>query len=164
VVFDRTLYGRRMIDEPHRSQAAAYAGLIEDVRNDGVMLDRFIPVAMRVNDLDIKRNKALGRVSELSPREYDDAQARMRENVPSCNGPSNARSSASPRTDGVGAAGDPRSRSDGGRCRPPDRAALRARVGGLDQRAAGGGPRLARRRLNAYLLHEGTFADAQSCG
>jgi len=81
VVFDRTLYGRRMIDEPHRSQAAAYAGLIEDVRNDGVMLDRFIPVAMRVNDLDIKRNKALGRVSELSPREYDDAQARMRENV-----------------------------------------------------------------------------------
>lgn len=81
VVFDRTIYGRRMIDEPHRSQAAAYGGLMEDVRNDGVMLDQFIPVAVRVNDLDIKRNKALGIVGELSPREYADAQARMRENV-----------------------------------------------------------------------------------
>lgn len=81
VVFDRTAYGRRMIDEPHRSQVSAYAGLMEDVRNDGVMLDRFLPVAMQVNDLDIKRNKALGYITELSPREYGDAQARMRENV-----------------------------------------------------------------------------------
>ncbi|MBN8982122.1 MAG: hypothetical protein J0I29_12740 [Rhizobiales bacterium] len=81
VVFDRTAYGRRMIDEPHRSQVSAYAGLIEDVRNDGVMLDRFLPVAVQVNDLDIKRNKALSYITELSPREYGDAQARMRENV-----------------------------------------------------------------------------------
>lgn len=81
VVFDRTAYGRRMIDEPHRSQASAYTGLIEDVRNDGTMLDQFIPVAMRINDLDIKRNKALGMVTEISQREYGDAQARMCENV-----------------------------------------------------------------------------------
>ncbi|MEW6768512.1 MAG: hypothetical protein AB1342_10835 [Pseudomonadota bacterium] len=81
IVFDRTAYGRRMIDEPHRSQISAYAGLIEDVRNDGVMLDRFLPVAMQVNDLDIKRNKALSYITELSPREYGDVQARMRENV-----------------------------------------------------------------------------------
>lgn len=81
VVFDRTLYGRRMIDEPHRSQVSAYAGLIEDVRNDGVMLDRFLPVALKVNDLDIKRNKSLAYITEISPRERVDAQARMRENV-----------------------------------------------------------------------------------
>ena len=81
VIFDRTLYGRRMIDEPHRSQVSAYAGLIEDVRNDGYMLDQLLPVAERVNDLDIKRNKALSYIPELSPRERDDAQARMRENV-----------------------------------------------------------------------------------
>lgn len=81
IVFDRTAYGRKMIDEPHRSQIAAYAGLIEDVRNDGYMLDRFLAVAIRINDLDIKRNKALSYVSELSPRERADAQARMRENV-----------------------------------------------------------------------------------
>jgi len=81
VFFDRTLYGRRMIDEPHRSQASAYAGLMADVRNDGYMLDQLLPVAERVNDLDIKRNKALSYITELSPRERDDAQARMRENV-----------------------------------------------------------------------------------
>lgn len=81
VIFDRTLYGRRMIDEPHRSQVSAYAGLIEDVRNDGVMLDRFLPVALKVNDLDIKRNKSLAYITEISPRERADAQARMRENV-----------------------------------------------------------------------------------
>lgn len=81
VIFDRTLYGRRMIDEPHRSQVSAYAGLMEDVRNDGVMLDRFLPVAIKVNDLDIKRNRSLSYITELSPREREDAQARMRENV-----------------------------------------------------------------------------------
>lgn len=81
VVFDRTLYGRRMIDEPHRSQVSAYSGLMEDVRNDGVMLDRFLAAAIKVNDLDIKRNKSLSYITELSPREREDAQARMRENV-----------------------------------------------------------------------------------
>lgn len=81
LTFDRTAYGRRMIDEPHRSQASSYGGLIEDVRNDFTMIDQFIPLAMKVNDLDIKRNKALGYVGDLSAREYADAQARMRENV-----------------------------------------------------------------------------------
>jgi hypothetical protein len=81
VSFDPTAYGRRMIDEPHRSQAASYQGMIEDVRNDFVMLDQFIPLALKVNDLDIRRNKALGYIGDLSPREIADAQARMRENV-----------------------------------------------------------------------------------
>jgi len=81
VVFDRTSYGRKMIDEPHRSQASSYQGLMEDVRNDLSMLDQFIPLAVKINDLDIKRNKALGYVGDLSPRERGDAQARMRENV-----------------------------------------------------------------------------------
>ena len=81
VVFDRTSYGRKMIDEPHRSQASSYQGLMEDVRNDLTMMDQFIPLAVKLNDLDIKRNKALGHIGDLSPREYADAQARMRENV-----------------------------------------------------------------------------------
>jgi hypothetical protein len=81
VVFDRTSYGRKMIDEPHRSQASSYQGLMEDVRNDLSMLDQFIPLAVKLNDLDIKRNKALGYIGDLSPRERADAQARMRENV-----------------------------------------------------------------------------------
>jgi len=81
VLFDRTSYGRKMIDEPHRSQASSYQGLMEDVRNDLTMMDQFIPLAVKLNDLDIKRNKALGHIGDLSPREYADAQARMRENV-----------------------------------------------------------------------------------
>lgn len=81
VTFDPTAYGRLMIDEPHRSQASSYQGLIEDVRNDFTMLEQFIPLAMQVNDLDIKRHKALAYISDLSRREYDDTQARMRENV-----------------------------------------------------------------------------------
>ncbi len=81
VVFDRTSYGRKMIDEPHRSQASSYQGLMEDVRNDLTMLDQFIPLAVKLNDLDIKRNKALGYIGDLSPHERADAQARMRENV-----------------------------------------------------------------------------------
>lgn len=79
--FDRTAYGRKMIDEPHRSQASSYGGLIEDVRNDFTMLDQFVPLAIKVNDLDIKRNRALELIGDLSPRERGDAQARMRENV-----------------------------------------------------------------------------------
>ena len=52
VVFDRTAYGRQLIDEPHR-----------------------------VIELDKKRNASLKLVSELSPRERDDAVARMQENT-----------------------------------------------------------------------------------
>src|SRR5262249_13987768 len=32
--FDRTAYGRLLIDEPHRSHTSRYAQLIEDVRDD----------------------------------------------------------------------------------------------------------------------------------
>jgi len=33
-VFDRTTYGRQLIDEPHRSHASRYAQLMDDVRDD----------------------------------------------------------------------------------------------------------------------------------
>src|SRR3569623_1335831 len=67
-----------VFDEPHRSQASSYQGLMEDVRNDLTMLDQFIPLAVKLNDMDIKRHKALGYIGDVSPREYADAQARMR--------------------------------------------------------------------------------------
>ena len=38
--FDRTAYGRMLIDEPHRSHASRYAQLIDDVRDD---ITRFEP-------------------------------------------------------------------------------------------------------------------------
>lgn len=80
IVFDRTMYGRTLIDEPHRSHSSRYAQLIEDVRNDINRFEPFFASAIRVIDLDRKRNASMARVSALSPREKDDAVARMQEN------------------------------------------------------------------------------------
>jgi hypothetical protein len=79
-VFDRTAYGRLLIDEPHRSHSSRYAQLIEDVRDDITRFEPFFADAVRVIELDKKRNASLSRVSELSPRERADAVARMQEN------------------------------------------------------------------------------------
>jgi len=80
VVFDRTAYGRLLIDEPHRSHASRYAQLIEDVRNDITRFQPFYTTATQVFDFDAKRNASLRYISDLSPRERADAVARMREN------------------------------------------------------------------------------------
>jgi hypothetical protein len=79
-VFDRTMYGRTLIDEPHRSHSSRYAQLIGDVRNDITRFEPFFASAIRVIDLDRKRDASMARVSELSPRENADAVARMQEN------------------------------------------------------------------------------------
>jgi hypothetical protein len=81
VVFDRTVYGRQLIDEPHRSHASRYAQLMEDVRDDITRFEPFFAAAVRVIELDRKRNASLKLVSELSARERDDAVARMQENT-----------------------------------------------------------------------------------
>jgi hypothetical protein len=80
VVFDRTAYGRMLIDEPHRSHSSRYAQLIEDVRDDITRFEPFFASAIRVIDLDRKRNASMAHISELSPRERADAVARMQEN------------------------------------------------------------------------------------
>jgi hypothetical protein len=79
--FDRTAYGRQLIDEPHRSDASRYAQLIDDVRDDITRFEPFFASAARVFDLDRKRNASLSHISELSPRERADAVARMEENT-----------------------------------------------------------------------------------
>jgi hypothetical protein len=81
VVFDRTAYGRILIDEPHRSHASRYQQLIEDVRDDITRFEPFFATAVRVIELDRKRSASLRLVSELSPREHADALARMEENT-----------------------------------------------------------------------------------
>jgi hypothetical protein len=80
-VFDRTAYGRILIDEPHRSFTSRYAQLIEDVRDDLTRFEPFFADAVQVLDLDKKRNASLTLVSNLSPRERADAIARMQENT-----------------------------------------------------------------------------------
>ena len=81
VLFDRTAYGRLLIDEPHRSHSSRYAQLMEDVRDDLTRIEPFFLVATRVLDMDSKRNQGRAVVSGLSPRENDDAIARMAENA-----------------------------------------------------------------------------------
>jgi hypothetical protein len=81
VVFDRTTYGRTLIDEPHRSHTSRYQQLIEDVRNDITRFEPFFASAGRVIELDRKRSASLRMVSELSPAEKADAIARMEENT-----------------------------------------------------------------------------------
>ena len=78
--FDRTAYGRMLIDEPHRSHASRYAQLIDDVRDDITRFEPFYATAIKVLELDRKRNASLPHISELSPPEYADAVGRMQEN------------------------------------------------------------------------------------
>ena len=80
VVFDRTMYGRNLIDEPHRSHASRYSQLIDDVRADVARFEPFFGSAIKVIELDKKRNASLKYITELSPREHADAVARMQEN------------------------------------------------------------------------------------
>ncbi len=79
-VFDRTAYGRMLIDEPHRSHASRYSQLIDDVRGDITRFEPFYASAIKVIDLDKKRDASLKYITELSPRERADAVARMQEN------------------------------------------------------------------------------------
>jgi hypothetical protein len=79
--FDRTAYGRILIDEPHRSFSSRYNQLIEDVRDDLTRFEPFFADAIQVLDLDKKRNASLTLVSDLAPRERADAIARMQENT-----------------------------------------------------------------------------------
>jgi hypothetical protein len=79
--FDRTAYGRLLIDEPHRSHSSRYNQLIEDVRDDLTRFEPFFADAVQVVDLDKKRNASLNIVSDLSPRERADAIGRMQENT-----------------------------------------------------------------------------------
>jgi hypothetical protein len=79
--FDRTAYGRLLIDEPHRSHASRYALLMDDVRNDLVRFDPFFAAAARVTDLDGRRKQSLGFIPDLAPQERDDAIARNTENA-----------------------------------------------------------------------------------
>ena len=79
--FDRTAYGRMLIDEPHRSHSSRYSQLIDDVRGDIARFEPFYASAIKVIDLDRKRDASLKYITELSPRERADAVGRMQENA-----------------------------------------------------------------------------------
>jgi len=77
---DRNDYASRLFTTPYRSQTARYNRLIEDIRNDVVRLDPFFQTAHYVEDMDEKRGKALGYVSNLTLEENNNTKFRMAEN------------------------------------------------------------------------------------
>jgi hypothetical protein len=80
-VIDRQKYYDRLMEECHRSSAALYARLIDDIRNDTTRLAQFFETAGRVIDIDQKREKSLAYVSEISKRDRANALRRVRENA-----------------------------------------------------------------------------------
>ncbi len=77
----RTSYADYLLSERHRSPAARYARITDDIRNDTTRLPQFFETAARVMDIDGKRKKSLAYVSSLSAGERDQALRRIRENT-----------------------------------------------------------------------------------
>jgi hypothetical protein len=69
------------MEECRRSPSAAYARLIDDIRNDTTRLSQFFETAGRVIDIDQKRQKSLAYVSPLNKAERANALRRVRENI-----------------------------------------------------------------------------------
>src|SRR5438045_8071571 len=65
VIFDRTAYGRALIDEPHRSHSSRYGQLIDDVRGDITRFELFFASEVRVFDLERKRTATIAHISGL---------------------------------------------------------------------------------------------------
>jgi hypothetical protein len=134
VVFDRTTYGRTLIDEPHRSHSSRYAQLMEDVRDDITRFEPFFASAIRVIDLDRKRNASMRQVSELSPGEGGRGRAHAGELADRPVGAAMPGAACLLLSLGAGEAGDPGAGQHGRGRRPPDR-----RVGRADRQSAGRG-------------------------
>ena len=73
-------YYAHLMGEFHRSSAARYNLLIDDMRNDIVRIEPFIAIARRVADLDKRRVKSMEFIADLTPEERLSALARVGEN------------------------------------------------------------------------------------
>jgi len=80
LAYDHTEYARMLLWTPARSEASSYNRLIEDMDSDGRLVAPFVAVACAVADLDLKRERSLLYVSELSEGEAANAVGRIREN------------------------------------------------------------------------------------
>ena len=79
--FDRSEYSRRLLSTRYRSPAAQYAKLTDDIRNDITRLPQFFEAAARVIDIDGKRRKSLDYITDIHPKERENALRRIRENA-----------------------------------------------------------------------------------
>jgi hypothetical protein len=77
---DHAEYARMLLWTPSRSEASLYNRLMEDMDGDGRLIGPFVAVACAVADLDLKRERSLLYVGELSDGETGNALGRIREN------------------------------------------------------------------------------------
>jgi hypothetical protein len=78
---DRAEYSRRLFSERYRSPVAQYAQVTDDIRNDITRLPQFFETATRVCDIDEKRRKSFAYITDMHPKERDNALRRIRENA-----------------------------------------------------------------------------------
>jgi hypothetical protein len=78
--YDHTEYGRMLLSTLARSEASSYNRLIEDMASDGALVGPFVATACTIYDLDLKRQRSLAYVNELTEGETENALGRMREN------------------------------------------------------------------------------------
>jgi hypothetical protein len=80
VYTDHTEYARMLLWTLARSEASSYNRLIDDMAEDGKLTGPFVAVACAVADLDLKRERSLAYVGELTDWEVGNAFGRIREN------------------------------------------------------------------------------------
>jgi hypothetical protein len=80
VYTDHTEYARMLLWTPARSEVSSYNRLMEDMDSDGRLVGPFVTVACAIADLDVKRERSLAYVGELSDWEVGSAAGRIREN------------------------------------------------------------------------------------
>lgn len=78
---DRAEYTRRLFSTRYHSPAAQYAQVIDDIRNDTTRLPQFFETATSVRDIDEKRRKSLAYITDMHPKERENAFRRIRENT-----------------------------------------------------------------------------------
>lgn len=78
--FDRASYAIRLSREKFSSTSARYHYLRQDIEQDRILLRTFFANAQEVMAADLARERALGQIEIISPREREDAMARIAEN------------------------------------------------------------------------------------
>src|SRR4051794_1170673 len=76
VYTDHTEYALMLLSTPARSEASSYNRLIDDMGEDGKLTGPFVAVACAVADFDLKRERSLAYIGELSDWEVGNAFGR----------------------------------------------------------------------------------------
>ncbi len=77
---DRTTYAIRLSSEPHASSTSRYLRLRDDIEKDRASIPGFFMLAQQVIDMDAIRERTLDAMAVVSPRERENAMARIAEN------------------------------------------------------------------------------------